>query len=123
MKIMHKQKPWNGKANFIDDKGTYLGFDYESSCCETFGWFLSDKKGDWIEGYKEESMELPGWHFDPSYMVEGGGGEDGGQAEFRIVNGDQEKFLTIYNHHNGYYDHGFEFTVPTDTTKNREGCL
>lgn len=124
MKIMHRSEPWTGKINFIDEKGTYLGYDFESGCCESFGWFLSDKKNDWLEDYKQESEEMPGWTFDTTYINEQRLGEEGGgQAEFRIVNGDQEKFLTIYNHHNGYYGHGFEFVVPSDTTKNRKGCL
>lgn len=126
MKIMHRKEPWDGKVNFIDENGAYVGFDYEGSCCEDFGWFLSDKKGDWVEDFKMESEELPGWTFDPSYCNESGSAVDhegGGQAEFRLVNGDKEKFLTIYNHHNGYYGHGFEFVVPKDTSKNREGCI
>lgn len=42
-------------------------------------------------------------------------------AIFRIVNREAEKFIHIFNSHNGYYAHGFDFTIAGKTV--REGSL
>lgn len=69
-------------------------------------------------------MDLPGWSFDPSYFMERSlpnEYDDGAAVQFRITNGDKEKYITLFNCHNGYYGRGFEFVCPVDTSKNREG--
>jgi len=110
MRIFHLEYPWTSKINFVDERESHLGFSGTDDCCAKGGWFLSDKKDDWLEEtFVEESMSLPGWTFDPDYFVEREFSGEGGAVQFRIVNGDQEKFLTLYNHHNGYYARGFEF--------------
>ncbi len=81
--------------------------------------------------FKEESATLDGWTFDPSYFNEPSIPPDkeysyvpeGRAIQFRIVNGDKEKFITLYNLHNGYYGKGFEFKVPVDPSKNKEDTL
>lgn len=112
MKVFEK----GSKVNFVDENNLLLGWDNTDDCCAKGGWFLSDKLDDWAEkGFKEEAMELPGFVFDKEYVREWSENEDnkdddgGRPLQFRLVNGDQEKFLTIYNHHNGYYSRGFEF--------------
>ena len=55
---------------------------------------------------------------DPTYFSEASqeaGLEIGNIVIFRIVNGDQEKFLHLYNVHNGYYSHNVEFTNNNET--------
>ncbi len=47
--------------------------------------------------------------------------DGGGMIIFRLVNGCEEKFLHLYNVHNGYYSHGFEVKVGGKTT--RDGSL
>jgi hypothetical protein len=76
---------------------------------------------------------LDGWVFDPSYFkqvdyIEGGSADykynaldDGGMVIFRIVKGDQEKFIHLFNVHNGYYGHGFDMKVGQDAV--HEGCV
>lgn len=125
MKIMHEQEPWPTKVNFVDENNVALGYDLDYQCCEMAGWFLSDKPGDSLEEtFEEKSMDLEGWVFDREYFVERGGEEIGdkykGYVEFRIVKGDEQKFITIYNHHNGYYSHGFKFDCPQDPSKNKK---
>lgn len=118
MKIFDK----DGKINFVDENNVVLGYDMDSQCCEKYGWFISDIQLMSIpdEG-KEDSEKVPNleqWVFDKSFMnvfefdtnwkKED---ETGHMAVFRIVNGNSEKFIHLYNCHNGYYSHGFDFML------------
>lgn len=133
MRIFHEEHPWPTKVNFIDDRGTALGFDTQDDCCANGGWYIADKPdqhGSEIEeAFKMESSIMEGWRFDPSYFKEypeaDGSYDEGDRHEYRIVHEDsgKEKFITLYNHHNGYYSKGFEFRCDWDKTKNREGSI
>jgi len=73
---------------------------------------------------KRQPKNLPGFLFDREYFQEVSDEETmdgGGMAIFRLVNGKEEKFLHIFNSHNGYYSHGFTVEVGGKTT--RDGCL
>lgn len=130
MKIFcQKPSSWESKVNFVDENNVLLGYDNEDSCCASGGWFLADKADEWLEEtFKEEPMELQGWVFDKTYFKEWELPSEydsketyGGAAQFRLVNGDKEKFLTLYNHQNGYYSRGFE--LKESETKVREGSV
>ena len=124
MRVFYGENAWYGKVNFVDDNNVLLGFENTDDCCARGGWFLADKKDEWKEdGFKEEAMDLPGWVFDPAYFVEAHhcNNDEGGSVQFRLVNGENEKFLTLYNHHNGYYSRGFEFHKDGNAT--REGTV
>jgi hypothetical protein len=114
---------WGSKVNFADENNVLLGYDTDQCCCENAGWFISDTpQAKVIEG--EQPNDLPGFVFDTSYFQEVSGEDEfdaGGMAIFRIHDGGKEKFIHIYNCHNGYYGHGFEFT--RDAEKLREGGL
>jgi hypothetical protein len=71
-------------------------------------------------------MDLPGWAFDVFYFKKrpmADGYDEGDAVQFRIVSGDKEKFITLYNHHNGYYGKGFEFVCPVDVSRNKADTL
>ena len=128
MKIMHLEEPWPHKVNFIDENEVHLGFDGTDECCAFGGWFLSEDKAARLEEtYAAKSMELPGWTFDPSYFQESCRASDSeteeSSVQFRLVNGDKEMFLTLFNIQNGYYSRGFDLDVKSDPSKNREGKL
>lgn len=133
MKVFHEQEPWPDKVNFVDENEVHLGYDTHDDCCARGGWFLSDNKAAWLdsktdkeEAFVMKSMDLIGWTFDPSYFVKRslpGDYSDGDAVQFRIVNGTFEKFITLYNHHNGYYSKGFEFTVANDVNKSQKGTI
>lgn len=116
MRIFYKEGGWGTKVNFVDENNVLLGYDNESDCCARGGWFIADTPTDWLkETFKEEAMEMPGWVFDKSYFKENvlkkrDEYDEGDAIQFRLVNGDKEKFLTLYNFHNGYYSRGFKFT-------------
>ncbi len=104
------------KTNFVDDNNTILGWDMQDDCCEIFGWYFAAKP----TGYTADQPSLevdPGdldeWYFDTTYFQElnSNPNDEGGTVVFRITNGFDERFLHLYNHHNGYYSHGFQLEV------------
>jgi hypothetical protein len=116
MKIFDEVEPFYGKVNFVDENNVLLGYDMASNCCEQFGWFIDDHPWEKVPDWRDEikipnhsaTVDMPGWVFDPSYHKSVAyEGDCGGFEIFRIVNGDQEKFIHLYNLHNGYYSHGF----------------
>lgn len=126
MRILDRVKPWDGKVNFVDENNVILGFDTSDDCCAHGGWFIGPTP-DWVpdkEGYEWDKepkgiVDLAGFLFDPSYFSSPKC-TDAATAQFRITNGMEERFITLYNVHNGYYGKGFEFTCPADPSKNME---
>jgi len=137
------------KINFCDRNDVLVGFDYEGSCCEEFGYFFSagkDTKASDEHEHIDEKALPEGLVFDTEFFnekeEEAGFMHEGAMATFRLykpsrVRGDRamreqerqqmadgdltEVFLTLFNWHNGYYGHGFSFTVGDKTIQ--EGCL
>jgi hypothetical protein len=109
MKIFER----DGKMNFIDENNVFVGFDYQASCCEYFGYFFSSKtpdqnatKGDLID------FDPDSYNFDTAFYKYSGQNSEEACVTFRLINSEsKEVFLTLFNHHNGYYAHGFEMTV------------
>jgi len=117
MRVFYKEAPFGSKVNFVDDNNILIGYDNEDDCCAQGGWFISDKKDEWLdETFKEEALDMPGWNFDMKYCEflehpDGYRESENDAAQFRLVKDDDEKFLTLYNFHNGYYSRGFEVIV------------
>jgi hypothetical protein len=107
---------WADKVNFVDDSNTMLGYDLSQDCCEYANWFIDDKI--W-EGYPDnikdyQSLEgYDGYRFDTKFIIHKEVSCDVWVAIFKIfkLNPSQikEKYVHIFNSHNGYYSHGFEF--------------
>lgn len=119
MKIFEK----DGKVNFVDDNNVLVGFDYSQDCCESFGWSLNRTfPTECAEG--ENGIEPDGFQFDREYCtteVPGVDVEDGGAVVFRLLKGEEEIFLMLWNSHNGYYGHGFDMTCGDERL--HDGCL
>lgn len=116
---------WSEKINFVDENNVFLGYDMGQSCCEHADWFIDDKPWteqipDNLDAYqKTEGYE--GWTFDTSYFLEVANSrvfDEGGMAIFKITKDGNEKFIDIFNSHNGYYGHGFEFHIGNEPNKN-----
>ena len=114
MKIFER----DGKINFVDGNNVFVGFDYESCCCENFGWFVADSPCDMTSDAPKKLKSIRNYSFDVNYFaekchyVEGDEFECGGMVIFRLINKKgKERFLHLYNSHNGYYSHGFEIAV------------
>lgn len=129
MKYFHSDKDmWGDKINFVDENNVLVGFDYSHQCCESFGWYIKEEIN--LEDTKscvsdvDIDKQLEGWVFDPKFYQEQNvedGWHNKGLAIFRLINGDKEQYLHLYNTHNGYYCHGFEFCK--DEVVLRKGCL
>lgn len=114
----------SGKINFVDENNVFLGYDTNTQCCELADWFIADTPQRCRPKKTRKGIpNLKGFVFDTAFFMQVAACdfEDGGMAIFRIVNGKAEKFLHIFNAHNGYYGHGFVFTVGGNTA--REGML
>lgn len=111
---------WGEKINFVDENNVLVGYDYSGQCCENFGWCIGEKismnlKDALFDDSKTDPYideQLKDWTFDTKFFKEIQEEESYNDirfAIFRLVKGDQERFLHLYNIHNGYYSHGFEF--------------
>lgn len=117
MRIFDRVDPWASKVNFVDENNVMLGYDMRQACCEYAGWFIADKRHEQIPTSIEAPAELPGWNFDPEWFERGTiefteeheSRGTGALCLFRIVKGDAEQFIHLFNCHNGFYAHGFEF--------------
>jgi len=68
-------------------------------------------KGDITEIPEENFDDWDGYVFDTDFFEEATAYGEGGVGIFRIqrVNDATVRYLHIYNIHNGYYGHGFDF--------------
>lgn len=117
-----------GKINFVDDKNMFVGFDYEQQCGEDFGYIISRTK---IVVPEDNSIPCPqdryklphndvlftesdfralfNYTFSPSFVPVA---KKEGCVVFELVSekeGEPRLYLILYNLHNGYYAHGFEY--------------
>jgi len=107
----------NGKINFIDEEDVFVGYDYTQDCCEVFGYRFATEPLECGEEstINEDTFPLDGYLFDKNFFAECGDHDGGGSCSFRLRKDDSEIFLTLYNHHNGYYGHGFAMTHGAST--------
>lgn len=112
----------DGRINFVDDNNVLVGFDNSACCCEDFGHFFSKAPPERDVPCEKIEADTDGFNFDQEYFKatppDTGSYDDGGMATFRLSNGHgDELFLTIFNHHNGYYLHGFSLEVGGETVR------
>lgn len=114
MEIFNGEHPWETRVNFIDNNNVVLGYDMNHQCCEDYGWYITDSKGERLYNYTNKGrISLDGYIFDTDYFKEFS--EDEGYrllntAQFKIVSNDDHYFINLFNTHNGYYTHGFRFS-------------
>jgi len=118
MKVFSKQGAWPTKVNFVDERNVMLGYDLAQDCCEDADWFISDRVESEVCERADDNPDLEGFVFDREFfrLIESEGEFEGGaMVVFRITNGEKEKHIHLYNVHNGYYGHGFEFKIDGET--------
>ena len=109
---------WCEKINYVDDYNKFVGFDISPKCYEDFGHGVYHGIGPLPSVYKcgDEAIgvDLEPYRFIDTLPVSGilAGKEYEGEYEgslgFRIVaDGLPDLWVVIWNHHNGYYSHGF----------------
>ena len=119
---------YSTKVNFVDENNVLVGYDFSGQCCEQYGWYISNKPTINKDGslfddnVSNEAINesLKDWTFDKEFFdqlsySESGSFDQDDRVVFRLVNGDNELFLHLYNVHNGYYSHGFEFKNGEET--------
>jgi len=137
MKIFNQTAEFPSKVNFIDENNVVLGYDLSQQCCERADWFILDQESDFKEYQTYEDIqklpknssgliEMQGWFFDTGYykIIQPNMLDSGCMAIFRIIKQGwrvtkaEEKYIYLYNSQNGYYGHGFTFSIPS-----KEGTL
>jgi hypothetical protein len=106
-------KSWGGKVNFVDKNNVVVGFDYTSSCCENFGYLLTEHLPTSTSSPEVSIDSLEPYVFDTEFRGSPnlGNTDGGGEVSFKLVApGLPDRYLTLFNHHNGYYSHGFDVT-------------
>lgn len=130
MKVFNADNPksWSAKVNFVDRNNVVVGFDMGQDCCESFGYVLSHEVPRPEAGREvPESLPDEGWdayEFDTKFRLRDAipDYDGGGSVTFRLTaEGQPDLFLTLYNHHNGYYSHGFD--MKQEETVIEEGSL
>jgi len=130
MKIFDKTH--GEKVNFVDQNNVFVGYDLAQDCCEHADWFIADRihldpHPDIVKYEETEAAMLEGlepYSFDKEFFEEytPSSLEAGGMAIFKLVaDGQPDRYLHLYNNHNGYYSHGFEMKQNDDTLQ--EGYL
>jgi hypothetical protein len=100
-------KAWRGKTNFVDKNNVVVGFDDEQQCCENFGWFFATKPNYNHCADIPDKYDVEPYVFDTSFDAEG---------IFRLTADNlPDIYLILYNHHNGYYSHGFHMLKDGET--------
>lgn len=75
-----------------------------------------------ISDVKENGILAGEYQFDKTFFKEIPEKHEGGSsAVFRLTNNGDVIYLTIFNHHDGYYSHGFTFREGEEVIK--EGYL
>lgn len=124
MKIVTCEKMYTKSVNFVDENDVFVGYDTDQGCCEWAGWFISpthhqEVKYSQLEALENERHCIDQYSFDPTFLQKHSWRAlDAGEAAvFRLVaDGEPDLFLHLFNNHNGYYEHGFEFKVGNETT-------
>lgn len=120
MKVFEK----DGKINFVDENNVFVGYDYSQDCCESFGYFISDKILDSIPEKIENKndFDLEDYIFDIDFIQENllKGIDEGGSVTFKLQKlwlnrGAADLYLCLFNSHNGYYGHGFTIDIEDKT--------
>ena len=110
------------KVNFVDDNNVFVGYDMAQFCCEDAGWFIADEPIlQYMESlnpynnielkYKDLSnADISDFYFDTNYFKEVRSKyDDENLIIFKITNNNEDRYIHIYNSHNGWYSHGFVF--------------
>ena len=113
---------WSEKVNFVDKNNVFLGYDTGQICCEHADWFVADEvaksllKTKYIENIEDYVFDTS--FFETVTHVEDGDMDsswnaldEGAMVVFKITSKHGDKYIHLFNCHNGYYGHGFEFKI------------
>lgn len=136
MRVFDDKDVWLQKVNFVDINNVFVGYDMNQCCCEHADWFISSKPFNDSDKISLSSDELNdhiySYTFDIDYMEYDDQDrrdddgyryyEEGGAVAFRLTSPNRpDLYLTLFNCHNGYYGHGFNFGIGEEDLES--GCL
>lgn len=117
MKCFFNVPGFMDKVNYVDENNVVLGYDMNESCCEQFGHgvFASIPKS---EDEAMEEIDIEKYSFSkeiPTRCLDAFSNCGGGMA-FRICTNDMpDMYIVLWNYHNGYYSHWFDFLDYSDS--------
>ena len=134
MRVFNK----DGKVNFVDVTNVFVGYDMRQDCCEYADWFIDVKinyripenDSDMESHIDDHNLELVNKTFKDFVFDTGffNGYEDEENETYIVIFKMHHKvkleeiiYLHLFNCHNGYYKHGFEFK--DDDCIIRDGAL
>lgn len=129
MKIFDRIEPFTSKVNFVDENGTLVGYDLDKQCCENAGWFISYSICTTIEEDISEDLQLEDYWFDDLFFQKVSFNLHPYDSDNPVLEGvifslyTEDKpniFLHLFNHHNGYYTHGFHLLSKEVATQTGE---
>ena len=120
MKIFTPDNSFDSKVNFVDENNRVVGFSMAYDCCEKFGYAVcrvipaTSEEAEMAGECVPDEATLAPYRFveeQPSdCLTDGADVEGGGGLAFRIAaDGQPDMYVVIWNHHNGWYSHGFEY--------------
>ena len=120
--MLHKENQIEGfedKVNFVDENNVFLGYDLTQDCCEYADWFISKETPKIIPKEPNQDEELlKDYKFVNTYIKHHDVDHEDKKLDerpttvvsFKIRNNvNDELYINLFNNHNGYYTHGFEY--------------
>ena len=113
MKRIDTRHSWN----WVDENNRMVGFANGDQCCEDYGYtFVSDEDKELDLDDKLEDYSFTGLVGGASYTPEDYDQDDCNTESFEMTSKDGSRaWLVLWNHHNGYYSHSFEFKNGDET--------
>lgn len=114
MKVFTPDNSFKGRFNYVDKNNVLVGFDMNPDCCENFGSKITDTLDDIKNAPEIPDSGMEPYVFDTRFRQDNlyPDTDSGGSVTFKLTaRGRKPRYLTFWNHHNGYYSHGFHFMV------------
>lgn len=122
VKFFESKDKWGGvKWNWVSDTDSFIGFDASSICCESFGYFYSEKVNGGENSYLYETVHKKLKSGDNNFdlgiveveeMGEGFGISKETYVYIELLDKDFDElvcYIVLYNLHNGFYSHGLTY--------------
>lgn len=105
----------NASTNFVDKNNVFVGYETgNQNCCEQTYFVINNKPSLSEFDSIDSEEELEPYVFNVDYvesLVNIGDYDDNYKVFELVAEGKPNLYLTLVNHHNGYYSHGFEVKI------------
>lgn len=118
----------DGKYNFVDENNVVVGYSSEQNCCEHADFFIADSVQSEVPNIipkHPEEDDFLSYRIDKDFFCDAIPYDDETSiVVFRLFDSKKvlpDKYLHLFNVHNGYYGHGF--SVDIGGLNIRKGCI